>query len=62
MKHNQACTSVGLALSTAQGETPGQIRYQTQLVFPADVHRPGVTQPLFSTSCVKIRQGCSVTS
>lgn len=36
------------------------ICYQTQLVFPADVHRPGVMKPLFCTSCVKICQDCSL--
>lgn len=33
------------------------ICYQTQLVFPADVHRPAVMKPLFCTNCVKICQG-----
>lgn len=42
------------------GWNVGLICYQSQLVFPADAHRPGVTQPHSCTSCVRICQDCSL--
>lgn len=38
----------------------GLICYQTQLVLPADVRRPSVTELHFFTSCVNIHQGWSL--
>ncbi len=42
------------------GWNVGLICYQFLFVFPADAHRPGVTQPHSRTSCVRICQDCSL--
>lgn len=42
------------------GWNVGLICYQSQLVFPADAHRPGVTQPHSCTSCAGICQARSL--
>jgi len=41
------------------GWNVGLICYQSQLVFPADAHRPGVMQP-HCLSCARICQDCSL--
>lgn len=49
-----------VSLSTAEEGmwNVGPICYQSQLVFPADAHRPGVAQPRSCTSCGRICQDC----